>query len=139
MTQFLDHPIHRKIMNPNNQPSKEKKVYKVLTIKEWEEASEMGQIVTELDQQDGFVHLSSATQLNMTLSLYFSDEEKIVLVEINESDIAEGLSYERAEKRGADFAHYYGELSTDKISQSWYLDRSAFSLPEEVMLTAEQN
>ena len=139
MTQFLDHPIHRKIMNSNNQHSKEKKVYKVLTIKEWEEASEMGQIVTELDQQDGFVHLSSATQLNMTLSLYFSNEEKVVLVEINESDIAEGLSYERAEKRGADFAHYYGELSTDKISQSWYLDRSAFSLPEEVMLTAEQN
>ena len=126
-------------MNPNNHSSKEKKVYKVLTIKEWREASEMGQIVTELDQQDGFVHLSSATQLNMTLSLYFSDEEKVVLVEINESDIAEGLSYERAEKRGADFAHYYGELSTDKISQSWYLDRSAFSLPEEVMLTAEQN
>ena len=126
-------------MNPNNQPSKEKKVYKVLTIMEWEEASEMGQIVTELDQQDGFVHLSSATQLNMTLSLYFSNEEKVVLVEINESDIAEGLSYERAEKRGADFAHYYGELSTDKISQSWYLDRSAFSLPEEVMLEAEQN
>jgi uncharacterized protein (DUF952 family) len=126
-------------MNPNNHSSKEKKVYKVLTIKEWGEASEMGQIVTELDQQDGFVHLSSATQLNMTLSLYFSNEEKVVLVEINESDIAEGLSYERAEKRGADFAHYYGELSTDKISQSWYLDRSAFSLPEEVMLTAEQN
>jgi uncharacterized protein (DUF952 family) len=126
-------------MNPSNHSSKEKKVYKVLTIKEWREASEMGQIVTELDQQDGFVHLSSATQLNMTLSLYFSNEEKVVLVEINESDIAEGLSYERAEKRGADFAHYYGELSTDKISQSWYLDRSAFSLPEEVMLTAEQN
>ena len=126
-------------MNPSNHSSKEKKVYKVLTIKEWGEASEMGQIVTELDQQDGFVHLSSAAQLNMTLSLYFSDEEKVVLVEINESDIAEGLSYEHAEKRGGDFAHYYGELSTDKISQSRYLDRSAFSLPEEVMLTAEQN
>ena len=126
-------------MNPSNHSSKEKKVYKVLTIKEWGEASEMGQIVTELDQQDGFVHLSSATQLNMTLSLYFSNEEKVVLVEINESDIAEGLSYELAEKRGGDFAHYYGELSTDKISQSWYLDRGAFSLPEEVMLAAEQN
>ena len=126
-------------MNPSNHSSKEKKVYKVLTIKEWGEASEMGQIVTELDQQDGFVHFSSATQLNMTLSLYFSNEEKVVLVEINESDIAEGLSYEHAEKRGGDFAHYYGELSTDKISQSWYLDRSAFSLPEEVMLSAEQN
>jgi uncharacterized protein (DUF952 family) len=115
------------------------KVYKVLTLGEWEEASKIGQIVTALDQQDGFVHLSSATQLNMTLSLYFSKEEKVILLQINESDIIEGLTYEYADKRGGEFAHFYGELSTDKISQSWHLDRSAFNLPEEVMLEAEQN
>ena len=115
------------------------KVYKVLTLGEWEEASKIGQIVTALDQQDGFVHLSSATQLNMTLSLYFLKEEKVILLQINEGDIIEGLAYEYADKRGGDFAHFYGELSTDKISQSWHLDRSAFSLPEEVMLEAEQN
>jgi len=115
------------------------KVYKVLTLGEWEEASKIGQIVTALDQQDGFVHLSSATQLNMTLSLYFSKEEKVILLQINESDIIEGLTYEYADKRGGEFAHFYGELSTDKILQSWHLDRSAFSLPEEVMLETEQN
>jgi len=115
------------------------KVYKVLTLGEWEEASKSGQIVTALDQQDGFVHLSSATQLNLTLSLYFSKEEKVILLQINESDIIVGLTYEHADKRGGEFAHFYGELSTDKISQSWHLDRSAFSLPEEVMLEAEQN
>jgi uncharacterized protein (DUF952 family) len=115
------------------------KVYKVLTLGEWEEASKIGQIVTALDQQDGFVHLSSATQLNMTLSLYFSKEEKVILLQINESDIIEGLTYEYADKRGGEFAHFYGELSTDKILQSWHLDRSAFNLPEEVMLEAEQN
>ena len=92
------------------------KVYKVLTLEEWEEASKIGQIVTALDQQDGFVHLSSATQLNMTLSLYFSKEEKVILLQINESDIIEGLTYEYADKRGGEFAHFYGELSTDKIS-----------------------
>ena len=115
------------------------KVYKVLTLGEWEEASKIGQIVTALDQQDGFVHLSSATQLNMTLSLYFLKEEKVILLQINEGDVIEGLTYEYADKRGGEFAHFYGELSTDKISQSWHLDRSAFSLPEEVMLEAEQN
>ena len=115
------------------------KVYKVLTLGEWEESSKIGQIVTALDQQDGFVHLSSAKQLNMTLSLYFLKEEKVILLQINEGDIIEGLTYEYADKRGGEFAHFYGELSTDKISQSWHLDRSAFSLPEEVMLEAEQN
>ena len=115
------------------------KLYKVLTLEEWEESSKIGQIVTALDQQDGFVHLSSATQLNMTLSLYFLKEEKVILLQINEGDVIEGLTYEYADKRGGEFAHFYGELSTDKISQSWHLDRSAFSLPEEVMLEAEQN
>jgi len=115
------------------------KVYKVLTLGEWEESSKIGQIVTALDQQDGFVHLSSAKQLNMTLSLYFLKQEKVILLQINEGDIIEGLTYEYADKRGGEFAHFYGELSTDKISQSWHLDRSAFSLPEEVMLEAEQN
>ena len=115
------------------------KVYKVLTLGEWEESSKIGQIVTARDQQDGFVHLSSAKQLNMTLSLYFLKQEKVILLQINEGDIIEGLTYEYADKRGEEFAHFYGELSTDKISQSWHLDRSAFSLPEEVMLEAEQN
>ena len=126
-------------MNTKIFSAKEKKVYKILTLGEWEEASKIGQIVTALDQQDGFVHLSSATQLNMTLSLYFLKEEKVILLQINEGDIIEGLTYEYADKRGGEFAHFYGELSTDKISQSWHLDRSAFSLPEEVMLEAEQN
>ena len=126
-------------MNTKTFSAKEKKVYKILTLGEWEEASKIGQIVTALDQQDGFVHLSSAIQLNMTLSLYFLKKEKVILLQINESDIIEGLTYEYADKRGGEFAHFYGELSTDKISQSWYLDRSAFSLPDEVMLEAEQN
>ena len=126
-------------MNTKIFSAKEKKVYKILTLGEWEEASKIGQIVTALDQQDGFVHLSSATQLNMTLSLYFSKEEKVILLQINESDIIEGLTYEYADKRGGEFAHFYGELSTDKILQSWHLDRSAFNLPEEVILEAEQN
>ena len=110
-------------------------------MEEWEEASEMGQIVTALDQQDGFVHLSSATQLKHDpVFVFLQTKRKVVLVEINESDISRrALPTRYAGKRGGEFAHFYGELSTDKISQSWYLDRSAFSLPEEVMLEAEQN
>ena len=114
------------------------KLYKVLTTEEWEAASQSGQIITQLDHVDGFIHLSSAGQLNMTLSLYFSQEERVVLLELNEHEIEAGLSYEYSAKRGREFAHFYGELSIKKISQLWYLDRNAFSLPSEVMLKAEQ-
>ena len=117
----------------------ETSVYKVLTLQEWEGASKTGLIITDLDQKDGFIHLSSASQLNATLALYFSQEEQVVLLQIKESEIAKDLTYEISEKRGGEFAHLYGELSTKKIAQSWHLDRSAFSIPLDVMLQAEKD
>ena len=113
-------------------------LYKVLTIQEWEVSSQSSRICTQLDAADGFIHLSSASQLNMTLSLYFSQEESVVLLRFNEADIKDGLKYEYSEKRNGQFAHFYGKLSIKNISQSWHLDRSAFGLSEEVMLEAEQ-
>ena len=41
-------------------------IYKVLTLDEWGQAQTSGLISTELDKEDGFVHLSTATQLNAT-------------------------------------------------------------------------
>jgi len=117
----------------------ETSVYKVLTLQEWEGASKTGLVITDLDQKDGFIHLSSASQLNVTLALYFSQEEQVVLLQIKESEIAKDLTHEISEKRGGEFAHLYGELSTKKISQSWHLDRSAFSIPLDVMLQAEKD
>lgn len=112
-------------------------LYKVLTIQEWEVVSQSGRISTQLDEADGFIHLSSASQLNMTLSHYFSQEESVLLLQLSEAEIEDGLTYEYSPKRGKKFAHFYGELSITKIVQSWYLDRSAFSLPGEVMREAE--
>ena len=51
-------------------------VYKILTIEQWENASKTGFIVTELDKKDGFVHLSSSSQLALTLSLFFTEHGK---------------------------------------------------------------
>ena len=48
-------------------------IYKILRPSEWEEASQTGQINTDLDRGDGFIHLSAAYQLNATLSFFFKD------------------------------------------------------------------
>ena len=46
-------------------------IYKVLTVEQWEQAKISGSIITELDKKDGFIHLSTAAQLNACL-LYTS-------------------------------------------------------------------
>ena len=46
-------------------------VYKILTEEEWRQGQASSKIITKLDLKDGFVHLSTASQLNASLSLYF--------------------------------------------------------------------
>ena len=48
-------------------------IYKVLTQEEWEHAISFGYVVTKLDNDDGFIHLSTSKQLALTLRLYFKN------------------------------------------------------------------
>ena len=116
-------------------------VYKILTEEEWREGRASSKIITELDLKDGFVHLSTASQLNASLSLYFANESKVVLAQINLSKIKNNLKYEvssSSKNRNGKFPHFYGILNTNMILKTWHLERSAFCLPQEVLLQAEQ-
>jgi len=116
-------------------------VYKVLTINEWEAAETLGFIITESDQKDGFVHLSNASQLSVTLALYFSQEDIVVLLQLDNSKIKDNLKYEEtipAGNRKGAFPHYFGDLNINTVAATWKLDREAFEIPIEVILQAEQ-
>ena len=115
-------------------------VYKILTIKQWENASKTGFIVTELDKKDGFVHLSSSSQLALTLSLFFTEHEKLVLLQLNQEEIKDSLIFEdpipKGERSGL-FPHLYDDLSVNQVSRVWHLERGAFILPQEILLQSE--
>ena len=117
-------------------------IYKILRPSEWEEASQTGQINTDLDRGDGFIHLSAAYQLNATLSFFFKDSDRVILLQIDQDKInKKQLLYEEPYpnkgKRKSAFPHLYSDLHKDQISNVWILKRNAFELPEDVMLQAE--
>ena len=118
------------------------KAYKVLKPDEWAEASSTGKIITDLDKRDGFIHLSTASQLAATLSFYFQDFEEVILLQldldkINKDKLLYEEPYPKEGKRKSAFPHLYSELRTDQIENVWTLERGAFNLPEEVLLQAE--
>ena len=118
------------------------KVYKVLRANEWETASNTGKIVTDLDNVDGFIHLSTAVQLAATLSFFFQDSDEVFLLQLDLEKLdKDKLLYEEPYpnegKRKSAFPHLYSELRTDQIANVWNLERGAFNLPEEVLLQAE--
>ena len=118
------------------------KAYKVLKSDEWADASSTGQIITDLDKRDGFIHLSTASQLAATLSFYFQDFEEVILLQldldkINKDKLLYEEPYPNEGKRKSPFPHLYSELITDQIANIWTIKRGAFDLPEEVLLQAE--
>ena len=124
-----------KFMNKNN-------IYKILRELEWKEAQESGQIITDLDNQDGFIHLSTASQLAATLAFFFKDSDYLQLLQLDLDKIdVKKLIYEapysNEGKRKSAFPHLYSQLMTNQISESWTIERASFSLPEEVLLQAE--
>ena len=115
-------------------------LYKILTPKEWEISKASGFITTELDLNDGFIHLSNAAQLSTTLALYFSDHEEVILLLPEIKQIQDKLIYEAVDsqsKRSGKFGHLYAELRVSQISKSWVLKRNAFEIPEDILLEAE--
>lgn len=117
-------------------------IYKVLSLNEWEHAQVSGFIITELDQKDGFIHLSTSVQLNATLSLYFAKEESVMLLQVDHLQVNDKLKFEApipTGNRAGLFPHYYGNLNINAISKTWHLNRGAFEIPIEVMLQAEQS
>ena len=119
-----------------------KQVYKILTTSEWKEAKALGKIETALDRNDGFIHLSTAQQLAGTLAFYFKDFDSLILLKINTKDFKDEIIFEKAVPAGdrsGEFPHLYGILKVEKIINKWEIKRDAFSLPDEIILEAENN
>ena len=119
---------------------KNQNVYKILSIREWDEAQQLGYINTDLDKKDGFIHLSNANQLAASLELYFSDHEEVILLLPKMKKIEPYLKYEPTDagsKRKGFFAHLYGNLMIEDVEKSWPIKRGAFQLPLSILLEAE--
>ena len=115
-------------------------IYKVLTLNEWKIAKETGVIITNVDKNDGFVHLSTARQLNATLSMYFQDSSKVMLLEVSDNKVKKILKSEPTKpgsSRKGFFYHLYGELLIEYVSKFWLLERGAFNIPDEILIQAE--
>lgn len=85
-------------------------VYKILRAPEWEAFRAAGRSAgAPVDLKDGFVHLSTAAQVEETARRHFAGEGDLVLVAVDEARLAPELAWEPS--RGGDlFPHLYREL-----------------------------
>lgn len=94
-------------------------IYKILQRPEWKTLSESGAFSgSPVDHQDGFIHLSTAAQVQGTLDKHYTDGADLILAEITASDIAADLKYEIS-RGGAAFPHLYAALPLTAVCRHW--------------------
>ena len=84
--------------------------YKILTAAEWTAFEVQGVFFgAPVDLVDGYIHLSTAEQLEETLSKYFAGQTGLVIAEIDLSGFGDALQWE-VSRGGALFPHLYDPL-----------------------------
>lgn len=91
-------------------------IYKVCPPHFWEEAQPSGLFRgMPVDDQDGFIHFSTAEQLRETLRRHFAGAEELVVLSVNENQLGTNLRWEPS--RGGDlFPHLYAPLPTSAVT-----------------------
>lgn len=88
-------------------------VYRITDTPSWDEAQRTGSLpLSALDRRDGYVHLSTASQVPGTLRRFFADRRDLVLLTISAARLAD-LRYESPSSPDAAtinelFPHAYG-------------------------------
>ena len=88
-------------------------IFKVLNRNDLAKAKVKGRFAAT-DARDGFIHLSSADQLEATLAKHFSGQKDLVLLALDSESLGERLRWE-ASRGGALFPHLYGPLELDAL------------------------
>lgn len=92
--------------------------YKILTAPEWEEF-QRDQIFngSQVDVADGYIHLSTAEQLEETLEKHYTGQSNLTIATVNLTVVGDDLRWETS-RGGQLFPHVYGHLPMQAITAS---------------------
>ncbi|MDC3172609.1 DUF952 domain-containing protein [Alphaproteobacteria bacterium] len=105
-------------------------VYKICSKNEWNKAIiEKLYTGSEVDNRDGFIHLSTKKQLKETATKHFKGQENLLIICFRVIKIKDKLKWEISRNEEL-FPHYYGNLETNKAEEIYNLNLNANSVHE---------
>jgi uncharacterized protein (DUF952 family) len=93
-----------------------RRIYKISPAAAWREAERQGVFHGSADDvRDGFIHFSTASQLEETVAKHFSGQSGLLLIEVDGEVLGPGLRWERS-RNDELFPHLYGELDLGAVT-----------------------
>ena len=93
-------------------------IYKIVPEKLWRAAQALAEFDgAPVDQADGYIHFSTATQVRDTAAKHFAGERDLLLVAVEADRLGEALKWEVS--RGGDlFPHLYCKLQLADVTRA---------------------
>ena len=93
-------------------------IFKILTDEEWRSFQAHGQFTgASVDLADGYIHFSSADQVEETARKHFAHLSDLILVAVDPAQLGAALRYEPS-RGGALFPHLYTSLTLAHVAWS---------------------
>lgn len=99
-------------------------IYHVATEAAWNTALDAGQYRADSLQSEGFIHFSTAKQVELVLNTFYHGQQGLLLLVVDEARLAAPLQYdENVAPDGTldHFPHLYGPLNLDAVSEIYPL------------------
>jgi len=94
-------------------------IYKICARPLWQAAEQAGVFTgAEIDIRDGYIHLSSQSQIAETLALHFTSQPDVLLIEVDSAHLE--IKWEPS-RGGQLFPHLYASLPMQAVSAVWPL------------------
>jgi len=92
--------------------------YKIIDAADWHQALARGRYDgSEVDRADGYIHLSTADQLNETARKHYAGRQALMLLTVDLSVLSDSIVWEPS-RGGALFPHIYGPLPVSAVSEA---------------------
>ena len=92
--------------------------FKILTADQWQQFQTDGAFSgAPVDLADGYIHMSTAEQLDETLAKHFAGQSGLVIATIDLDVLGEALKWEPS-RGGALFPHCYGTLPMSAVVET---------------------
>ena len=90
-------------------------IYKIFRDPEWRDFDAKGETIgAPIDQSDGFIHFSTATQAAETAAKHFAGVDGLRLLAFDADAMGPSLKWE-VSRGGAEFPHLYRAMTRDEV------------------------
>ncbi len=92
-------------------------IYHITKKDEWNKARYLGAYMADSLASQGFIHCSTQLQVVRTANAYYSGQQDLVLLKIEEERVKATIRYENPQGGTAMFPHIYGPLNIDAVQK----------------------